>query len=95
MSIIDLRPCLLVFTLFIFQIYDGRIEDNNVIGTYCGHEADIDILATQSVITVYFSSDYMTGSQGFNATFMPGIVLYIFQCKNKQKLKIHLSSLFP
>ena len=70
-------------TLIYFQIYDGRIEDNNVIGTYCGHEADIDILTTQSVVTVYFSSDYMTGSQGFNATFMPGKVFYTFKSKNK------------
>ena len=60
---------------FFFKIYDGYPEANDVLGTYCGNNDDIDVSSTQSTLSVRFSSDYMTVRTGFTATYTPGTVL--------------------
>ena len=64
-------------TLLIFpQVFDGQIEDETVLGTYCGtYRPHVTHISSMNQLTVIFVSDYTIVGTGFNATYEIGIPL--------------------
>ena len=74
-------------TLYV-QVYDGSVEDGELLGTYCGtNSPHMTLIATSSLLTVTFHSDYMIGGTGFNLTYFLGMPLLIGPRRKKTCLR--------
>ena len=62
-------------TLFHFpQVYDGLVEDDTVLGTYCGtYTPRVTHTSSRNQLTLLFVSDYTIVGTGFNATYEIGM----------------------
>ena len=60
--------------VFSCKVYDGTNDEGDLIATYCGSVAPLDISTTSNIMYVQFFSDNSDSGRGFNAT-------YITECK--------------
>ena len=59
----------LLFTFFSEQIYDGFIEEDAVIGRFCGSSVPPVITSKHNVVYVQFKADDSWTFSGFNVTY--------------------------
>ena len=58
-------------------MYDGLVEDETILGTYCGtYYRRITHTSSGNQLTVIFVSDYTIVGTGFNATYEIGMPFY-------------------
>ena len=65
---------ILLFFLFCFiiQIFDGIYENQELLGTFCGHELPPHIRSSGHSMSIQFVTDYGDSGDGFKLVYFQG-----------------------